>query len=197
MIDFNELKNYQKKLQQEYKDKTSFPFLKFHKEMLKKCDKWLDEVFKSPVIEENIQAAAMEAIKKEPFANHSYYVPVNFDIIVDLDCGGSVEVVVGDTIKYGTFTGEVIEFGLKSTKIKDVSGNVLMVANRNIMEVINISQKENSIPIILPLPYEVAPAKIEKLIKVMCIIIISPGIHLSFILICKKGLKSFLKNIPN
>ena len=39
MIDFNELKNYQKKLQQEYKDKTSLPFLKFHKEMLKKCDK--------------------------------------------------------------------------------------------------------------------------------------------------------------
>ena len=98
MIDFNELKNYQKKLQQEYKDKTSLPFLKFHKEMLKKCDKWLDEVFKSPVIEENIQAAAMEAIKKEPFANHSYNVPVNFDIIVDLDCGGSVEVIVGDTI---------------------------------------------------------------------------------------------------
>lgn len=87
------------------------------------------------------------------------------DIISGISIIAENYFVVGDTIKYGTFTGEVIEFGLKSTKIKDVSGNVLMVANRNIMEVINISQKENTIPIILPLPYEVAPAKIEKLIK--------------------------------
>src|SRR5574344_2282365 len=31
--------------------------------------------------------------------------------------------VVGDYVKYGDFTGQVISFGLKSTKIKDFNGN--------------------------------------------------------------------------
>jgi len=62
--------------------------------------------------------------------------------------------IVGDIIEYDTFTGEVIEFGLKSTKIKNAKGEVKIVANRNIMEIKNLSQESQTIQINIPLPYE-------------------------------------------
>ena len=40
--------------------------------------------------------------------------------------------IVGDIVRYNNFTGEVIEFGLKSTKIKNHAGETLMISNRNI-----------------------------------------------------------------
>lgn len=73
--------------------------------------------------------------------------------------------IVGDVVSYGDFSGEVIEFGLKSTKIKNASGEVKIVANRNIMEVTNISQKENAVFLTLPLPYEESVDKMEKVIN--------------------------------
>lgn len=73
--------------------------------------------------------------------------------------------IVGDTVKYGEFTGEVIEFGLKSTKIKNFQGEVLIVANRNIMEIKNISQKEQQVTLNVPLPYEEPVEKVEKIIN--------------------------------
>lgn len=73
--------------------------------------------------------------------------------------------IVGDIVKYGTFTGEVIEFGLKSTKLKNANGEVLIVANRNILEVTNLSQKEQAVMINIPLPYEENVDKIEKIIQ--------------------------------
>ena len=72
--------------------------------------------------------------------------------------------IVGDIVKYNTFTGEVIEFGLKSTKIKNVNGEVLIIANRNILELTNLSQKEQAVVINIPLPYEVPVEKVEKII---------------------------------
>lgn len=72
--------------------------------------------------------------------------------------------IVGDIVKYNTFTGEVIEFGLKSTKIKNANGEVLIIANRNILEVTNLSQKEQAVMINIPLPYEQPVEKIEKII---------------------------------
>lgn len=73
--------------------------------------------------------------------------------------------IVGDVVKYNDFSGEVIEFGLKSTKIKNATGTVLTVANRNIMEIENISKKEQVVMINLPLPYEEKVEKIEKIIN--------------------------------
>lgn len=73
--------------------------------------------------------------------------------------------IVGDIVKYNTFTGEVIEFGLKSTKIKNASGEVLVIANRNILEATNLSQKEQAVMINIPLPYEESVDKVEKIIN--------------------------------
>ena len=64
--------------------------------------------------------------------------------------------VVGDLVKYSNFEGTVISFGLKTTKIKGKSGEVMTVANRNISSIINLSQK-NTI-----LFFEVTSNKDEK-----------------------------------
>ncbi|HAB66692.1 MAG TPA: hypothetical protein DCE23_04930 [Firmicutes bacterium] len=73
--------------------------------------------------------------------------------------------IVGDIVEYNTFTGEVTSFGLKSTKIKSANGEVLIVANRNIMEIKNLSQESHAVMINIPLPYEEDVEKVEKVIN--------------------------------
>lgn len=73
--------------------------------------------------------------------------------------------IVGDYVEYNGFTGEVIEFGLKSTKIKNFSGEVKIIANRNIMEIKNLSQESQTIMIDIPLPYEESVEKMEQIIE--------------------------------
>ena len=72
--------------------------------------------------------------------------------------------IVGDIVDYNGFVGEVIEFGLKSTKIKSFNGEVLNIANRNLLEIKNISTKEQIVTINIPLPYEEKVSDMEKLI---------------------------------
>ena len=73
--------------------------------------------------------------------------------------------VVGDIVTYDGFTGTVVEFGLKTTKIKKATGEVLVIANRNIDRVINISQERAKVVINIPTAYE---EKFEKVEKVLC-----------------------------
>ncbi len=72
--------------------------------------------------------------------------------------------VVGDIVTFNTFTGEVIDMGLKTTKIKKVSGEVLVIANRNIDQVVNISQKPATVVIDIPTAYEAKTTTVEKTI---------------------------------
>lgn len=73
--------------------------------------------------------------------------------------------VTGDIVEYNGFTGTVIELTLKSTKIKAPTGNVLVVSNRNINEIINLSQKVATVFITLPLAYEEDVLSVEKVIN--------------------------------
>jgi small conductance mechanosensitive channel len=73
--------------------------------------------------------------------------------------------VVGDIITFNNFTGEVIEMGLKATKIKKATGEVLILANRNIDQVINLSQKRANLIINIPTAYEIKSDKVEKTIE--------------------------------
>lgn len=72
--------------------------------------------------------------------------------------------VVGDIIQFENFTGTVIEFGLKSTKIKKISGEVLIIANRYIDKVINISKEKATIVLNIPVAYEEKYEKTEKIL---------------------------------
>jgi small-conductance mechanosensitive channel len=61
---------------------------------------------------------------------------------------------VGDYVKIGTAEGEVEEIGLRTTKIKSFTGEVSILPNGSILQVINYSV-ENSLAIVdLTVPYE-------------------------------------------
>ena len=62
--------------------------------------------------------------------------------------------VVGDIVTYNDFTGTVISFGLKSTKIKKYTGEVLTISNRNIDKIINLSQEKDTVILNIPTHYE-------------------------------------------
>ncbi|MGM9834725.1 MAG: mechanosensitive ion channel family protein [Bacilli bacterium] len=73
--------------------------------------------------------------------------------------------VTGDYVRYNNFSGEVIELSLKCTKIKSFDGEVLTIANRNVVEIINLSQKEAHIMISIPIAYEEDIEDVEKVIN--------------------------------
>ncbi len=72
---------------------------------------------------------------------------------------------VGDTIEIGGFKGEVIVLGLKTTRIKKYTGEIKIVSNRNITEVINYS-KSNSLAIVdVSVAYEEDVNKVEQILN--------------------------------
>lgn len=72
---------------------------------------------------------------------------------------------VGDTVTYNDFTGEVIELGLRVTKIKKASGEVMIIANRNIDTIINLSQKKANLYLEIDTAYEEKETKVEKVLN--------------------------------
>ena len=73
--------------------------------------------------------------------------------------------VVGDTVDYNGFTGEVIEFNLKCTKIMNYKKEIMVVTNRNIMEIKNLSEREQKVWIDIPVSYEDNIEKVEATIN--------------------------------
>ena len=90
------------------------------------------------------------------------------DIIAGINIIMDNYFVVGDIVKLNDFTGEVIEFGLKNTKIKNVDGVVLVVSNREIASVYNLSQKSSSVAITVPVAYEEKEEKVAKILEGVC-----------------------------
>ena len=90
------------------------------------------------------------------------------DTLKDIISGMSVIMdnyfVVGDTVEFNGFKGEVISFGLRCTKIKKPSGEVLAFANRNMLQVINYSQKNSSIMLNITVSSDVDEDKVEELL---------------------------------
>ncbi len=90
------------------------------------------------------------------------------DTVKDLIAGISLilenYLAVGDLVTYKDFVGEVIELGLRTTKIKGFNGEVLIVANRNIDTIINASQKHSELYINIDTAYEEKCNKVEKVL---------------------------------
>jgi len=91
------------------------------------------------------------------------------DSLKDIISGTSIILdnyyIVGDIIKYKDFTGTVIQLGLRATKIKDANGQVLTIANRNVDEIVNLSQKRALPLIVIPTAYEEKIEKVEKILN--------------------------------
>ncbi len=90
------------------------------------------------------------------------------DIIMGINIILDNYFVVGDLVTFDEFTGTIIEFGLKSTKIKAVDGTTLIVANREISKIKNQSYKNASIQITIPVAYEEAEPKVKKELERIC-----------------------------
>ena len=75
---------------------------------------------------------------------------------------------VGDTVTIDGFKGEVISLGLKTTRIRAYTGEIKIVSNRNIGELINYS-KANSLAIVdVMTEYSEDTETIEETLKELC-----------------------------
>lgn len=94
------------------------------------------------------------------------------DILKDIIAGISITFEglfnIGDWIKIGDFKGEVIASGLRTTKLKAYTGEIKIVSNRNITDLVNYSMG-NSLSIIdIEVAYESNLDKVEKVLKDIC-----------------------------
>ena len=74
---------------------------------------------------------------------------------------------VGDTVKINGFTGEVIEAGLKDTKIKAYTGEVLTISNSTFTEVINYSAANSKLVLDINVSYNTNIDKLESILEAM------------------------------
>ena len=51
------------------------------------------------------------------------------------------EFKVGDYVEIGGFSGDVMEIGVRSTKLLGIGGNIKIIANRDIKNILNMSRR--------------------------------------------------------
>lgn len=90
------------------------------------------------------------------------------DIAKDFISGISIifdnQYAVGDMVKINGFTGEVIEVGLRTTKIKAYTGEVLILSNSTITEVINYNLASTNLVIDVNVSYDTNIDKLEDVL---------------------------------
>lgn len=69
---------------------------------------------------------------------------------------------VGDTIEVDGFKGQVIDIGLKTTKIKNWEGHVKIIANSELTSVINDSVYNTTFSISVSISYDLNPKEVMK-----------------------------------
>lgn len=68
---------------------------------------------------------------------------------------------VGDWVKINNFTGEVIALGLKTTKIKAYTGEVMVLSNSSFTDVVNYSLNHSKMLIYIPIHYSTSIDEVE------------------------------------
>lgn len=94
------------------------------------------------------------------------------DILKDFISGAAIlfenQYSVGDIVTINGFKGEVVFLGIKTTKIKAYTGEVNIIANRMITEVINHTV-ENSLAIVdIGISYDSDLKKVDEIINQIC-----------------------------
>lgn len=72
---------------------------------------------------------------------------------------------VGDTVKINGFMGEVIALGLKTTKIKAYTGEVMTLSNSSFTEVINYNLNHSKVLVNIPVSYDIKIDDLEKVLE--------------------------------
>lgn len=91
------------------------------------------------------------------------------DILKDYLVGMSIvlesQFAIGELVEINGFKGEVIYLSLKTTKIKSLTGEIKIIPNRNIQEVINYSLNKSLMIFEISISYEDKIEKVEKVLK--------------------------------
>ena len=91
------------------------------------------------------------------------------DTLKDFISGVSIifenQYCVGDIVEINSFRGEVISLGLKTTRIKSYTGEIKIIPNRNVNEVINFSQSETVAIVDVSVAYEEDYSHVEQVLN--------------------------------
>lgn len=92
------------------------------------------------------------------------------DTLKDILAGVSIlfenQFAVGDLVKIGDFQGYVVSLGLKTTRVQAYTGEIKIISNRNITEVINYSIDKTLAVVDISVSYEEKLDKVEKILQV-------------------------------
>lgn len=95
------------------------------------------------------------------------------DLLKDFISGVSIIIEgqyrVGDTVTINGFRGEIIGVGLKSTHIKAYTGEIMIIANHLINEVVNYNLSNSLAIVDIDVAYESNIEKVEKILNNLCI----------------------------
>lgn len=91
--------------------------------------------------------------------------PLIADIIAGIFIIFEDEYHVGEIITINDFRGTVIEIGIRSTKILDAAGNIKIINNSAIGDVINLSRELSLAVVDCDFPYTVPVEVVENLLK--------------------------------
>ena len=72
---------------------------------------------------------------------------------------------VGEIVTIGDFRGTVIEIGIRATKLLDTAGNIKIINNSDISNVINMSRELSLASVTCEFPYDVPVEFIENILK--------------------------------
>ena len=87
------------------------------------------------------------------------------DIIAGMFIIFENEYNVGEVISIDDFRGTVIEIGIRSTKLLDAAGNIKIINNGNIGDIVNLSRELSLAVVDCDFPYDVPVELIESIIK--------------------------------
>jgi small conductance mechanosensitive channel len=87
------------------------------------------------------------------------------DVFAGLSIIFEKQFVVGNFVEVGDFRGEVIEIGPRNTRIKNIYGNILIIANSDIREIINLSEELSFAVSEISIEYSADLDKVEDVIK--------------------------------
>ncbi len=90
------------------------------------------------------------------------------DIIAGITIIFEDQYAVGDIVTIGSFKGTVSYLGIKSTRITAYTGEVLIIANRNIDKVINHTLEKNVCIMDIPVAYESDLDKVKEVLEGIC-----------------------------
>ena len=94
------------------------------------------------------------------------------DVLKDFIVGIAVlledQFAIGDIVEINGFKGTVVKFGIRTTRIKSYTGEVKIIANRNISELINYTLNENIFLIDVMISYSDDISKVKKVLNNIC-----------------------------